>query len=66
MTKKSLESQQIVKKAMHKFKCGTLKSGISGTIVKSRKQAIAVWPRSFSLLGEGNGRKNGGFIFYAD
>ena len=42
MTRKSLKSQQIVEKAMHKFKRGTLKSGISGTIVKSRKQAIAI------------------------
>ena len=42
MTKKSLESQQVVEKAMHKFKRGTLKSGISGTIVKSRQQAIAI------------------------
>ena len=42
MAKKILESQQIFEKAMHKFKRGTLKSGVSGTIVKSRKQAIAI------------------------
>ena len=42
MTEKSLKAQQIVEAAMHKFKRGTLKSGISGTIVKGRKQAIAI------------------------
>ncbi|MBF0388417.1 MAG: hypothetical protein HQL20_11325 [Candidatus Omnitrophica bacterium] len=42
MNKKYLESQLIVEKAMHKSKRGTLKSGVSGTIVKSRKQAIAI------------------------
>ena len=31
-----------VKQAMHKRKGGTLKSGLSGKIVKSRKQAIAI------------------------
>ncbi len=31
-----------VKKAMHERKRGTLKSGRSGTKVKSRKQAIAI------------------------
>lgn len=31
-----------VKKAMHERKRGTLKSGGSGKIVKSRKQAIAI------------------------
>ena len=31
-----------VKRAMHKKKCGTLKSGRSGKKVKSRKQAIAI------------------------
>ena len=42
MNKESLNAQQIVEESMHKFKRGTLKSGISGTIVKSRKQAIAI------------------------
>jgi hypothetical protein len=42
MTKKSLESQQIVEKTMHKFKRGKLKSGLSKTTVRRRKQAIAV------------------------
>jgi len=31
-----------VKRAMHKRKRGTLKSGASGKTVKSRKQAIAI------------------------
>jgi Family of unknown function (DUF6496) len=31
-----------VKKAMHERKRGTLKSGVSGKKVKSRKQAIAI------------------------
>ena len=31
-----------VKRAMHKRKAGTLKSGRSGKKVKSRKQAIAI------------------------
>lgn len=31
-----------VHKVMHEFKQGTLKSGRSGTKVKSRKQAIAI------------------------
>ena len=31
-----------VKRAMHKRKSGTLKSGRSGKTVKSRKQAIAI------------------------
>jgi len=39
MTRKSLKSQQIVEKTMHKFKRGTLRSGVTGTLVKNRKQA---------------------------
>ena len=31
-----------VKRAMHKRKRGTLKSGASGKTVKSRKQAVAI------------------------
>ena len=42
MSKKISKTQQIVGEAMHKFKRGTLKSGIGGTIVKNRKQAIAI------------------------
>ncbi len=33
---------QFVKRAMHKRKAGTLKSGSAGATVKSRKQAIAI------------------------
>jgi hypothetical protein len=42
MAEKSSKAQQIVGRAMNKFKRGTLKSGISGTTVKCRKQAIAI------------------------
>ena len=35
-------AQKSVKRAMHKRKEGTLKSGRSGKPVKSRKQAIAI------------------------
>jgi Family of unknown function (DUF6496) len=35
-------AQKSVKRAMHKRKRGTLKSGRSGRRVKSRKQAIAI------------------------
>ena len=36
------KAQSKVKRAMHKRKAGTLKSGRSGKRVKSRKQAIAI------------------------
>ena len=42
MTQYSLKSRKTVEEAMHKYKRGTLKSGIRGKIVKSRKQAIAI------------------------
>ena len=42
MTKESPKFQKIVAEAMHKYKRGTLKSGGSGKIVKSKKQAIAI------------------------
>ena len=35
-------AQRSVERAMHKLKKGSLKSGKSGTRVKSRKQAIAI------------------------
>jgi hypothetical protein len=38
----SRKSQDEVKKAMHEFKRGTLKSGKSNRTVRSRKQAIAI------------------------
>lgn len=40
--KYSKGSQRKVKKVMHEFKHGELKSGRSGKKVKSRKQAIAI------------------------
>ncbi len=42
MAKYSEKSQQKVKKVMHEYKHGKLKSGSSGKKVKSRKQAIAI------------------------
>jgi len=42
MTKESPEFQKIVKKAMHEYKGGKLKSGSSGKVVKDRKQAVAI------------------------
>lgn len=40
--KTSKSASKDVKRAMHKRKEGTLKSGRSGKAVKSRKQAIAI------------------------
>jgi hypothetical protein len=40
--KYSKAASESVKRAMHKRKAGTLKSGSSGSAVKSRKQAIAI------------------------
>ena len=42
MAKYGKSAQRLVKRAMHKLKEGTLKSGKSGIRVKSRKQAIAI------------------------
>lgn len=42
MTKYGKGAQRSVKRAMHKLKEGSLKSGNSGEGVKSRKQAIAI------------------------
>ena len=42
MAKYGKSAQRSVKRAMHKFKKGTLKSGKSATPVKSRKQAVAI------------------------
>jgi hypothetical protein len=41
-TKYSKASSAKVEKAMHERKAGTLRSGRSGKIVTSRKQAIAI------------------------
>jgi Family of unknown function (DUF6496) len=40
--KEGSKFQKIVEEAMHKYKCGKLKSGINGKTVKNRKQAIAI------------------------
>jgi hypothetical protein len=53
-TKYGAKAQQKVKKVMHEFKQGKLKSGRSGTKVKSRKQAIAI--------GLSEARKSGGKV----
>jgi hypothetical protein len=42
MARYSKGAGKSVKRAMHKKKKGTLKSGKSGKTVKSRKQAIAI------------------------
>jgi hypothetical protein len=42
MAKYSPGASKKVERAMHERKRGTLKSGRSGTTVKSRKQAIAI------------------------
>ncbi|MFA6520352.1 MAG: DUF6496 domain-containing protein [Candidatus Paceibacterota bacterium] len=42
MPKYGLKAQKKIKKVMHEWKHGKLKSGQSGKKVKSRKQAIAI------------------------
>lgn len=42
MAKKTTKAQSEVKKAMHERKHGTLKSGRSGKMVTSKKQAVAI------------------------
>jgi hypothetical protein len=42
MARYGKKAKSKVKRAMHKRKAGTLKSGRSGKKVKSRKQAIAI------------------------
>ncbi len=42
MAKYGKKAQSKVKRAMHELKEGKLRSGRSGTKVKSRKQAIAI------------------------
>jgi len=42
MARYGKRAQKSVKRAMHKRKKGTLKSGKSGKPVKSRKQAVAI------------------------
>jgi hypothetical protein len=52
-------AQKSVKRAMHKRKRGTLKSGKSGRRVKSRKQAIAIGLSEARKKGEKVPRKRG-------
>ena len=54
MARYGKKAQSKVKRAMHKRKSGTLKSGRSGKAVKSRKQAIAI--------GLSEARKAGGKV----
>ena len=42
MAKYGKSAQRSVKRAMHKLKEGSLKSGKSGKRVKTRKQAVAI------------------------
>lgn len=42
MPRKKSTTQKKMKKVMHKFKKGTLKSGTSKKKVRSRKQAVAI------------------------
>ena len=54
MARYGKKAQQKVKKTMHEYKRGRLRSGRSGTKVKSRKQAIAI--------GLSQARKAGGKV----
>jgi hypothetical protein len=54
MAKYGKTASKKVKRAMHKRKRGTLKSGRSGKTVKSRKQAIAI--------GLSEARRSGGKV----
>jgi hypothetical protein len=54
MARYGKKAKSKVKRAMHKRKAGTLKSGRSGKKVKSRKQAIAI--------GLSEARKSGGKV----
>ena len=54
------KAQSKVKRAMHKRKRGTLKSGRSGKTVKSRKQAIAIGLSEARKAGAKVPRKKGG------
>jgi hypothetical protein len=54
MARYGRKASQKVKRAMHKRKRGTLKSGRSGRRVRSRKQAIAI--------GLSEARRSGGKV----
>jgi hypothetical protein len=54
MAKYGAKAQTKVRKAVHEYKRGKLKSGKSGKVVKSRKQAIAI--------GLSEARRSGGKV----
>jgi len=60
MAKYGKKAQRKVKRAMHKRKRGTLKSGRSGRKVTSRKQAIAIGLSEARRAGGKVPRKRGG------
>ena len=60
MARYGKKAQSKVKRAMHKRKRGTLKSGRSGRTVKSRKQAIAIGLSEARKAGAKVPRKKGG------
>ena len=60
MAKYGKKAGKSVKRAMHKKKRGTLKSGRSGKKVKSRKQAIAIGLSEARKKGAKVPKKKGG------
>ena len=60
MAKYGKKAGKSVKRAMHKKKKGTLKSGRSGKKVKSRKQAIAIGLSEARKKGAKVPKKKGG------
>ncbi len=60
MAKYGKKAQSKVKRAMHERKEGTLKSGRSGTKVRSRKQAIAIGLSEARRAGGKVPKKTGG------
>ncbi|HLD92936.1 MAG TPA: DUF6496 domain-containing protein [Anaerolineales bacterium] len=60
MPKYGKAAQKSVKRAMHKRKHGTLKSGQSGKKVTSRKQAIAIGLSEARKKGAKVPRRRGG------
>jgi hypothetical protein len=58
--KTSKSASKDVKRAMHKRKRGTLKSGRSGKTVKSKKQAIAIGLSEARSKGKKVAPKKGG------
>jgi hypothetical protein len=59
MAARKTSAQRKVKRAMHKRKTGTLKSGRSGRKVKSKKQAIAIGLSEARKAGAKVPRKKG-------